>query len=57
MAQKYLTKSRTIHQLICHWPSLEKAEAWQMLGQDSSPFGGCASDGVSIKMPRGVGNV
>ena len=36
MAQKYSTKS-------CLWPSLERV-AWQILGQDSSAFCGCASD-------------
>ena len=44
MKQTYSTKSCTIQQLICLWPSLERVEAWHILGQDSSAFSGCASD-------------
>ena len=43
-AQKYSTISLTIELLICLWPSLERVEAWQILGQDSSASCGCASD-------------
>ena len=50
-------KSRTIQQLICLWPSVERAQAWQMLGQNSSAFCGCASDWVLIELRRGLHNV
>ena len=56
-AQKYPTKSWTIELLICLWPSLERMEAWQILGQDSCASCGCASDWVSIETRRGVRNV
>ena len=46
---KVFNKSWTIHQLICLWPSLERVEAWQILGQYSSAFCGCASDWVSLQ--------
>ena len=57
MLQKYSTESWTIQQLICLRPSLERAEAWQIIGQDASAFCGCASDWVLIETRRGVRNV
>ena len=57
MAQKDSSKSRTIQQLICLWPSLERVEAWQILRQDSSASCCCASDCVSIGTRRGVHHV
>ena len=56
-AQKYSTISLTIELLICLWPSLERVEAWQILGQDSCASCGCASDWVLIETRRWVQNV